>query len=218
MKVLEEKLKRTILSVPPYLVGIEYRVKNINLWLQDGSTEVGIVAICGMSGIGKTTIAKYVFNLNFERFEACSFLANIREVSGQPDGLIRLQRQLLSDISKGKKKKIWNVDEGIIRIRDTICVKRVLLVLDDMDYIDHFEPILGMRDSLHPGSKIIIMTRHMRLLPHEFYKIHDVEIMGFDESFKLFSWHAFGQDYPFHAYANHSKRVVTHCGGTPSGT
>ncbi|KAM7515827.1 hypothetical protein LguiA_005410 [Lonicera macranthoides] len=215
VKVLEEKLKRTILSVPPYLVGIEWRVKNINLWLQDGSTEVGIVALCGMSGIGKTTIAKYVFNLNFERFEACSFLANIREVSGQPDGLMRLQRQLLLDISKGKKKKIWNVDEGIIRIRDAICGKRVLLVLDDMDHIDQFEAILGMRDSLHSGSKIIITTRHMQLLPREFYKIHDVEKMGFDESFRLFSWHAFGQDYPFDAYTDHSKGVVTHCGGLP---
>ncbi|KAM7515826.1 hypothetical protein LguiA_005409 [Lonicera macranthoides] len=185
------------------------------MWLQDGSTEVGIVAICGMSGIGKTTIAKYVFNLNFERFEASSFLANIREVSGQLNGLIRLQRQLLSNISKGKKKEIWNVDEGIIRIRDAISSKRVLLVFDDMDYIDHFEPILGMRGSLHAGSKIIITTRDMRLLPHEFYKIHDVEIMSFDESYKLFSWHAFGQDYPFHGYAYHSKKVVKHCGGLP---
>ncbi|KAM7519790.1 hypothetical protein LguiB_018752 [Lonicera macranthoides] len=42
VEVIEEKLKRTIRNVPPNLVGIESRAKDINLWLQDCSTEAGI--------------------------------------------------------------------------------------------------------------------------------------------------------------------------------
>ncbi|KAM7460324.1 hypothetical protein LguiB_036316 [Lonicera macranthoides] len=87
------------------------QVKKINMWLQDGSNEDIVRAICGMSGIGKTTIAKIVYNQNFHSFDGSSFLANIGEVSKQPNGSLRLQRQLISDISKREHGEIHN-DHG----------------------------------------------------------------------------------------------------------
>ncbi|CAL5401818.1 unnamed protein product [Camellia sinensis] len=182
----------------------------------DESTDVGIAVIYGMGGIGKTTIAKFVYNLNFERFEAGSFLANVREISERSNGVIRLQRQLLSDILKRKKEKISSVDEGIIKIKDAIGCKRVLVVLDDVDQRDQFDAIIGMSDWFHPGSKIILTTRHKQLLKaNEVYMMHKVERFDDDESLELFSWHAFGQDHPIDCYVEHSKRVVQHCGGLP---
>ncbi|XP_057497448.1 disease resistance protein RPV1-like [Actinidia eriantha] len=214
--VVEDKLNRTALGVAPFLIGIYPRVKNLNLWLRDGSTDVGMVAICGMGGIGKTTIAKFVYNLNFKRFEGSSFLANIREVSEQPNGLAHLQRQLISDILNGRKEKIFNVHEGIVKIRDAVSYKRVLLVLDDVDQVDQLDAILGMRDWFYPGSKIIITTRNEHLLKaHKVYKVHKIEKLDGDESFELFNWHAFGQDHPLEGYMEHSRRIVHHCGGLP---
>ncbi|CAL5380258.1 unnamed protein product [Camellia sinensis] len=216
VSVIEDKLHRTALRVAPFLVGIYHRVKNINMWLRDGSTYVRMVAISGMGGIGKTTIAKFVYNLNFKRFEGSSFLANIREVSEQPNGLVRLQRQLLSDILNGRKEKIFNVDEGIVKIKDAISCKKVLLVLDDVDRVDQLDAILGMQDWFCSGSKIIITTRNEDLLKaHEVYKVHKIEKLDADESLKLFSWHAFGQDHPFEGFIEHSRRVERHCGGLP---
>ncbi|CAL5340902.1 unnamed protein product [Camellia sinensis] len=216
VKVIGDKLNRTVLNVAPYLIGIGSRVKNISSWLQDESTDVGIAVIYGMGGIGKTTIAKFVYNLNFERFEASSFLANVREISERSNGLIRLQRQLLSDILKRKKEKISSVDEGIVKINDAIGCKRVLVVLDDVDQRDQFDAIIGMRNWFHPGSKIILTTKHKQLLKaNEVYMMHKVERFDDDESLELFSWHAFGQDHPIDCYVEHSKRVVQHCGGLP---
>ncbi|KAK2995491.1 hypothetical protein RJ640_000774 [Escallonia rubra] len=216
VKVIGDKLSRTIMSVAMYPVGIRSRAKAINLWLQDASMDVSAHAIWGMGGLGKTTVAKYVYNLNFHRFAGSSFLANIREVSKQPRGLIQLQSQLLSDILKRKKDRITTVDEGIVKIEDAICAKRVLLVLDDVDDVEQLNAILGMRDWFYPGSKIIITTRHEWLLkPHAVYKIHEIEKLDDEESIKLFSWHAFGQEHPTEQYMEHSKRVVHHCGGLP---
>ncbi|CAL5340869.1 unnamed protein product [Camellia sinensis] len=216
VKVIGDKLNRTVLNVAPYLIGIGSRVKNISSWLQDESTDVGIAVIYGMGGIGKTTIAKFVYNLNFERFEASSFLANVREISERSNGLIRLQRQLLSDILKRKKEKISSVDEGIVKINDAIGCKRVLVVLDDVDQRDQFDAIIGMRNWFHPGSKIILTTKHKQLLKaNEVYMMHKVERFDDDESLELFNWHAFGQDHPIDCYVEHSKRVVQHCGGLP---
>ncbi|KAK2993775.1 hypothetical protein RJ640_018065, partial [Escallonia rubra] len=216
VKVIGDKLSRTIMSVAMYPVGIRSRAKAINLWLQDASMDVSAYAIWGMGGLGKTTIAKYVYNLNFHRFAGSSFLANIREVSKQPRGLIQLQSQLLSDILKWRKDRITTVDEGIVKIKDAICAKRVLLVLDDVDDVEQLNAILGMWDWFYPGSKIIITTRHEWLLkPHVVYKIHKIEKLDDEESIKLFSWHAFGQEYPTEQYMEHSQRVVHHCGGLP---
>ncbi|KAJ9162704.1 hypothetical protein P3X46_022460 [Hevea brasiliensis] len=216
VKEVGNKLHRIVLNVAPYLVGIDSRIAAINLWLQDGSNDIGIATIYGVGGIGKTTIAKIVYNQNFDNFDGASFLANVRETSEQSNGLVRLQRQILSDLLKGKTNKIYNADEGIIKIKDAICRRRVLLVLDDLDQLDQFNAIIGMREWFFPGSKIIITTRHERLLrAHELSKMFRVNELDDTESLELFSRHAFGQDYPIEDFKEQSKRAVSLCSGLP---
>ncbi|XP_028112614.1 TMV resistance protein N-like [Camellia sinensis] len=210
------KLDFTVLSVTPYQTGIDSHVKDINLWFQGGLNNVSVMMICGMGGIGKTTIAKIVYNQNFDKFEGSSFLANIRETAKQPNGLVCLQRQLVSDILKWNKERIYCVAEEINKIKDAMCCKRVLVVLDDVDGLDQVNALLGMRDWLHPGSKIMITTRHVQLLKaDEVYKSYVVKELNDDEAICLFNRHAFGQDKPIEAYVEHSKRVIHHCGGLP---
>ncbi|KAK9944481.1 hypothetical protein M0R45_010047 [Rubus argutus] len=192
VRVMEDKLRRIPLSLEPYLVGIDSRAKDINLWLQDGSTDVGILLVHGMRGIGKSTIAKFVYNSNFQRFERRSFLENIREVSEQSNGLLRLQKQLLHDLLNGKKVKVHGISEGIAKVEHAVSSKRVLLVLDDVDHVEQLAALLRMQNRFHPGR-----------------------FWGNSESLALFSWHAFGQDYPFQSYKDHSNRVVHHCAGLP---
>ncbi|CAL5398984.1 unnamed protein product [Camellia sinensis] len=216
VKVVGDKLSRTTLGTDPHLIGIYSRAKNIGLWLQDESSDVGIVAICGMGGMGKTTIAKELYNSNFSRFEGSSFLANVREIVKQQDGLLRLQRQLLSDMLKGRKENLYNVDEGVVKIKNALCCKKVLVVLDDVDTRGQLDAILGMRDWLSQGSKIIITTRREQLLKaHEVCRVHKVEKLDNDESLELFSWHAFGKNRPKDGFIEDSKRVVQYCGGLP---
>ncbi|XP_058216269.1 disease resistance protein RPV1-like isoform X2 [Rhododendron vialii] len=216
IKVVGDKLCRMTLNIAPHLVGIHSRVKDIQLWLEDGPSNVGIVAICGMGGIGKTTIAILLYNLNFSRFEGSSFIADIREISQQQDGLLRLQRQFLTDICKTRNVKLNSVAEGATMIKDAICGKKVFVVLDDVDKLDQLDALLGMRGWLFPGSKIIITTRRERLLGvYEFYKVHRLENLSDEESLELFSWHAFGKCCPNNGYGEISERVVRYCGGIP---
>ncbi|XP_058216947.1 disease resistance protein RPV1-like [Rhododendron vialii] len=216
IKVVGDKLSRTTLNIDPSLVGIYSQVKNIQLWLQDGPRNVGIVAICGMGGIGKTTTAKFLYDFNFSRFEGSSFLENVRETSQQQDGLLRLQRKILSDILKTRKVKLNSITEGTAMIKDAICCKKVFVVLDDVDKLDQLDALLGVRGWLFSGSKIIITTRRERLLGvYEFYKVHRIQHLSHEESLELFSWHAFGKCCPNNGYEEVSKRVVSYCGGIP---
>ncbi|CAN6561780.1 unnamed protein product [Malus baccata var. baccata] len=153
VKVVGDKLSCTPLSVEPKLIGIESQVKDINLWLQDGSTDVGILVVYGMSGIGKTTIAKHVYNSNFRSFEGSSFIENIRETTDRPNGLLQIQKQLLSDILNGREVKIHGVSEGLSKIEIAISSRRVLLVLDDVDRRDQLDAVLKMKGWFYSGSK-----------------------------------------------------------------
>ncbi|XP_050160141.1 disease resistance protein RUN1-like isoform X23 [Malus sylvestris] len=216
VEVIGDKLSRTSLSVEPKLIGIQSQAERINLWLQDGSSHVGIFVVYGMSGIGKTTIAKHVYNSNFGSFQGSSFIENIKETADRPNGLVQIQMQLLCDILNGREVKIHSVSEGIIKIERAISTRRVLLVLDDVDQMDQFDAILRMKDQFYPGSKILITTRRERLLKaDQVTEVHRVQTLDYNESLKLFSWHAFGQDHPIEEYMKHSKQLVQHSDGLP---
>ncbi|KAM7478661.1 hypothetical protein LguiA_026874 [Lonicera macranthoides] len=217
VKVVKRMLDRAILYVGHHLVGMQSRVKNIDSWVQNSSTNEDILVICGMGGIGKTTIAKFVYNSNAQRFERNCFLGSVAEKSHQPNGLVNLQAQLLSSILKGKRKEISDVDEGIIKINEAMYCKRILVVIDNVDEVEQLDALLGKR-VFYPGSKIIITTRNKSLLKaHEVHKLHTVQELNFYESLELFCWHAFGKEHPDEGYKEQSERAVYRCGGLPLG-
>ncbi|PPR80869.1 hypothetical protein GOBAR_AA39841 [Gossypium barbadense] len=232
VKEVQNKLHLISLYVPPYLVGIDPLVTQINQWLeQDGANKVGIATICGIGGIGKTTIAKVVYNQNIPRFEGYSFLADVRETSQDCNGLVRLQRQLISDILKGKSHKIYNIDNGINKIKEIVCCRRVLLVLDDVDELEKIRKLMGTQIPFHPGSKIIITSRNRCLLNAYFIsqmfdleastscgglsKQFEVKELASSESVQLFNWYAFGHNSVPESSMVFARSLVKHCGGLP---
>ncbi|TYI91339.1 hypothetical protein E1A91_D03G185200v1, partial [Gossypium mustelinum] len=229
---VQNKLHLISLYVPPYLVGIDSLMTQINQWLeQDGANKVGIATICGIGGIGKTTIAKVVYNQNIPRFEGYSFLADVRETSQDCNGLVRLQRQLISDILKGKSHKIYNIDNGINKIKEIVCCRRVLLVLDDVDELGKIRKLMGTQIPFHPGSKIIITSRNRCLLNAHFIsqmfdleastscgglsKLFEVKELASSESLQLFNWYAFGHNSVPKISMAYARSLVKHCGGLP---
>ncbi|KAM7478353.1 hypothetical protein LguiA_026566 [Lonicera macranthoides] len=196
-------------GVPPYQYGIFKPPNNVS-----------IVSVCGVSGIGKTTIAKSIYNSNYDKFEGSCFLSNIGEYSRKPGGLLRLQEQLLSSILPKKKKEgtmnIYDINDGILLIRNAIRCERVLIVLDDVDELSQLHALIGNRDWYCSGSKIIVTTRQMQLLKR--YKVHNQYMVGpldEEESLRLFSLHAFGSDYPVTGYEDFARRFAIRCGGLP---
>ncbi|XP_059665316.1 disease resistance protein RUN1-like [Cornus florida] len=211
-----KKLGSTPISVAKYEVGIVSRVNKVISLLDNRSKNVHIVGICGTGGIGKTTIAKAVYNRIFDQFESCCFLGDVKEVSEQR-GLVCLQKQLLNDILMEEDSKIYNIDYGICVMKKRLCYKKVLVVLDDVDHLKQLESLVGGNDWFGFGSTIIITTRDERLLvehkiDHEIYK---AELLNDDEALELFSWHAFMKNHPVEDYLELSRYLINYAKGLP---
>ncbi|KAL7205251.1 hypothetical protein ACSBR2_018228 [Camellia fascicularis] len=209
------KVNHTFLNVATHPVGIDSYVKDINLLLSIGSDGVRMIRIHGLGGIGKTTIAKAVYNFISLQFESSCFLANVREVAGQLNGLVQLQEQLLSKLLKRKNLKIDSVDKGMTLMKQKLHSKRVLIVLDDLDQLHQVNSLAGSYGWFGGGSRIIITTRDEHLLNELKVERYMAMPLNHTESLQLFNWHAFKETIPSENYTVLTNGIVSYAAGLP---
>ena len=218
------KLNWTPLYVAKHLVGINYRAAAIESLLHIGSNEFCMVGIHGLPGVGKTTIAKAIYNRIAKKFDGSSFLENVRENLGTDAGIIKLQEQLLKDILGDGNWEVGNRLRGISLIEKRLCRKKVFLILDDVDNWTKIENLLGKCNWFAPGSRVIITLRDRSLLAAlkendcTTYKVKEFKLkeLNKNEALQLFKEHAFPENKPHDEdYSKLATKFIDFANGLP---
>ncbi|CAN1252559.1 Disease resistance protein L6 [Linum perenne] len=214
-------LRANYTLVTDELVGIDSQVEDVVKLLNLDSASEKIVGIHGMGGLGKTTLAKAVYNKVSIQFEGCCFLENIKDTLSKKDkdGVLVLQNKIISDTLRKhyyEANDVKDVNDGIRVIQERVSRQKLLIVLDDVDERFQFKDIFGKLENFSVDSRFIITTRGTRVLELlQECKLFELEEMSCDHSLKLFSKHAFGVNYPLEDYANLSTEFVRVATGLP---
>ena len=137
------------------LVGIHSHIQEMESLL----CTIGIIGICGIHGIGKTTLVDVVYKKISRQFECSAFLENVGE-DFRKQGLIGLLNNLISLL----------VDDGNLNIKGCTSIegrlrwKKVLIVLDNVKDGAILEFLTANQDSFGPRSQIILTTTEKDLL------------------------------------------------------
>ncbi|KAF8025902.1 hypothetical protein BT93_F2659 [Corymbia citriodora subsp. variegata] len=211
VKIVLSKLGHKSLHVADFPVRLQPHVDLVNSKLAWNR----VVGLRGIGGVGKTTVAKAVYNCIANQFEGSCFLANVRENS-KHGGLTRLQEALLHQTLRDVNLKIHDVDQGIHTVRDRLSQKKVLVIVDDVDHMDQLRKLVGGPAWFGPGSRIIVTTRDEHLLiAHNVDWIHTIHCLHNQEALQLFCWNAIRGIHPGIGYENLSYMLINYAKGLP---
>ncbi|XP_049385208.1 TMV resistance protein N-like [Solanum stenotomum] len=208
---VSSKLCKTSVSYLRDVVGINIHLEEVKSQLKLEINDVRIVGIWGMGGIGKTTIARAIFDTLSYQFEASCFIEDIKE---NKCGMHSLQNILLSELLREKDNYVNNKEDGKHMIARRLPFKKVLVVLDDIDHRDHLDYLAGNPSWFGDGSRIIATTRDKHLIGKNDV-VYEVSTLVDCHAIKLFNQYAFKEEDPDERFEKLSLEVVRHAKGLP---
>ncbi|KAL0922678.1 hypothetical protein M5K25_006683 [Dendrobium thyrsiflorum] len=180
------------------IIGIEENRNVIENWLADDETSQYVIAVWGMAGVGKTTLATNVYN---RQKKACRFSSFAWISVTQTYNIHGLLRNIIIDLYEGKMEAIpqslntMDYRHLVQILQGFLHQKKYLIVLDDIWSIEVWTYLKNAFLDCKLGSRIIITTRLYDVAINAASKSHVIELnpLPEDEAQRLFCLTVFGE-------------------------
>uniref|UniRef100_A0ACD5TAU9 Uncharacterized protein n=1 Tax=Avena sativa TaxID=4498 RepID=A0ACD5TAU9_AVESA len=199
------------------LVGTEEPIDELmKILSEDAETsqkDMKVVSIVGFGGLGKTTLAKALYDKVSKTYDYQGFV---------PVGQNQCRKKVLGDIlfelDKELHKAAERLDERqlINQLQEVLARKRYFIVIDDLWDIPTWETITHAFMDSHPDSRIIITTRNHDVATNA-GGIYRMKPLSYDNSKMLFHTRTCGaegvsQDNQHDEVIN---KILKKCAGVP---
>ncbi|KAH0858045.1 hypothetical protein HID58_086306, partial [Brassica napus] len=210
---LVEKIVRNVNEKLLYMgrIGMSWKLREIENMVNKQPLGIRGVGIWGMPGIGKTELAKAVFDQVSGGFDACCFIEDYDKAFHEN----RLFRILVEQLMKDQPANSGSITKKRLR-RDKLMNKRVLVVLDDVRNPLLAESFLEYFEWFGPESLIIITSRDKQVFRLcRINQIYEVQGLTEKEALQLFLLCASLNDMGEQSLHEVAMEVIKYAHGNP---
>nr|UBY07328.1 NBS-LRR disease resistance protein [Dasypyrum villosum] len=185
---------------------------------QQDQRKVQVLSIFGMGGLGKTALAKMVYN---DQEVQQHFQLKMWHCVSDNFGVIAIVKSIIELVTNERCDLPDSIELLQKKLAEVIGQKRFFLVLDDVWneekklWEDELKPLLCSVGG--PGSVIVVTCRSKQVASiMSTLKPHELAFLSEEDSWKLFSNRAFSNGVEEQTeLVTIGKRIVNKCGGLP---
>ncbi|XP_025886812.1 uncharacterized protein [Solanum lycopersicum] len=188
-------------------------MEKIKKQLLGGSSQLDVISIVGMPGLGKTTLAEQIYN---DQIVAGYFDVHGKCHVTQTYSWRELLVTLLNDVMPSDHTK--KADDQLAKeLRQFLLTKRFLILIDDVWDTKAWDYLHMCFQGIKNGSRIILTTRLSEVAQYAKCESnpHDLPLLRDDESWKLLQKKVFRRGSCPPELGDVGFRIAKSCGGLP---
>ncbi|XP_057811911.1 late blight resistance protein R1-A-like [Salvia miltiorrhiza] len=199
------------------VVGVDEDLMQLKDRLTGNQTKLEILPIVGMGGIGKTTLARTLYqdSLILDHFSHRAW-TTISQDYNMRSILLSLIQCIIGkeECDKHNGKRDGELKDILYR---SLYGRRYMVVLDDIWSTKFWDEIRSYFPDYNNGSRIVITTRESDVAKYADSKSlhHKVQLLSESKSWDLLSQIVFGEEECPHELQGIGEKIASDCGGLP---